>query len=61
MVEDGRSPDYFTLAHNNNSIASDVSKILRYVATFKHALLFNPRILLADHMIVNSPAFGWRI
>jgi len=46
---------YFGLAHRNTVLAHDRRRLNAYIARFKHALLFNPKLVIADHMVVNGP------
>ena len=47
---------YFGLAHRDTAIAYDKRRTEEFIARFKHALLFTPKLVLADHMIF-SPNF----
>src|ERR1700722_6932319 len=42
---------YFGLAHRDTAIAHDQRRVGEFVARFKHALLFTPKLVLADHMV----------
>lgn len=47
---------YFGPAHRDTSIAREQRELQSFVARFKHALLFTPRLVIADHMVF-SPNF----
>jgi hypothetical protein len=51
------SSGYFNVAHRNNRVAHDFAKLELYKTLFKHAALFNRRVIIADHMVVNAPNF----
>jgi hypothetical protein len=47
---------YFGPAHRDASIAKERSELKPFIARFKHALLFTPKLVIADHMVF-SPNF----
>jgi hypothetical protein len=49
--------DYFMLGHNDSNVSHELKRRLEYIACLKHALLFHRKMVLADHMVVNSPNF----
>src|SRR3974390_727717 len=50
-------PSFWLLADNSVSLGADHNRIATFVASLKHALLFNERILLSDSLVVNTPNF----
>ncbi|MBV9828307.1 MAG: hypothetical protein JO001_21960 [Alphaproteobacteria bacterium] len=48
---------YFGLSHKDARIAHDRRHLTSYVARFKHALLLTPKLVVADHMVINAPNF----
>lgn len=56
-LDDSQTGDYFALSRRDVPMAVEQRQLRNYIAAFKHALLFTPRLLFADHMIVNSPNF----
>jgi hypothetical protein len=47
---------YLGLLHRDVALASNERHLTEFIAAFKHALLFTPRLILADHMVF-SPNF----
>jgi hypothetical protein len=47
---------YFGPGHQDTGIAREKAELRAFIARFKHSLLFNPKLVLADHMTF-SPNF----
>lgn len=47
---------YLGLVHGSVGLAKEERRLTDFIASFKHALLFTPKVVLADHMVF-SPNF----
>src|SRR6266481_1273699 len=47
---------YLGVIHRDGALADNEKRLMEYIAAFKHAMLFTPSVLLADHMVF-SPNF----
>lgn len=52
---------YLGILHRDAANAGSQHRLIDFIAGFKHALLFTPRVILADHMMF-APNFerAWR-
>jgi hypothetical protein len=48
---DFRNGGYLGLVHGDVGLAQDEERLTEFIAGFKHALLFTPKVVLADHMV----------
>jgi hypothetical protein len=49
-----RNSGYFGPAHQDSAIAQNGRELQAFLAQFKHALLFTPKLVLSDHMIFTT-------
>jgi hypothetical protein len=53
---DFKNGGYLGLVHGDVGLAKQEKRLTDFIASFKHALLFTPKVVLADHMVF-SPNF----
>lgn len=54
---EGVHSHYWQFGNRNNEVSHSEAKLPLYVNLLKHSMLFHRRLVLADHMVVNSPNF----
>jgi hypothetical protein len=54
---EGVHSHFWQFGNRNNEVSHSEAKLPLYVNLLKHSMLFHRRLVLADHMVVNSPNF----
>jgi hypothetical protein len=51
---DFKNGGYLGLVHGDVGLAQDEGRLTDFIASFKHTLLFTPKVVLADHMVFSK-------